>query len=188
MQFYFYPYQTITIFTSKPCSSFVYFSLGNTKKKKGVMTQVFNPAIKTAAISNTQKSIVEYAEQEARVLYRMQSVFPLDPFPTTLTIAPDTLSIVNNLFGLSQRVLTVNIDEIFTVEVEAGLFFADLKIQQKQATLPVVDLPFFWKAPAMKARRIIQGLLVVHAKQLEIHNMKPKELILYLEEIGSTHT
>ena len=152
------------------------------------MTEVLNPAIKAPAISNTKKSIVDYAEQESRVLYRVHSVFPLDPFPTTLVIAPNTLSIVNNLFGLSQRVLTVNMDDIFTVEVEAGLFFADLKIQQKQATLPVVDLRFFWKDPAMKARRIIQGLLVVRSKQLEIYNMKPQELIPYLEEIGSTHS
>ena len=132
------------------------------------MTEVLNPAIKAPAISNTKKSIVDYAEQESRVLYRVHSVFPLDPFPTTLVI--------------------VNMDDIFTVEVEAGLFFADLKIQQKQATLPVVDLRFFWKDPAMKARRIIQGLLVVRSKQLEIYNMKPQELIPYLEEIGSTHS
>lgn len=77
-------------------------------------------------------------------------------------------------------------EDIFTVEVEAGIFFATLKIQQKQAFIPVVELPYFWKEPAFKARRIIQGLLVVQTKNLEIKDMKPQELLPYLEEIGST--
>lgn len=150
------------------------------------MQQNANPSLKSPAISNKQKTIVEFSEKESRVLYRLGSLFPLDPFPTTVTIQPSTISIVHNLFGLSQNLMTVTMEDIFTVEVEAGLFFANLKIQQKQPLLPIVEITYLWKDQAMKARRIIQGLLVVQTKNLEIPDMTTAELIPYLEEIGST--
>lgn len=148
---------------------------------------IYPPNIKDAAISNTPKTILDYSAKEAKVLYQVSSIFPLDPFPTTISVQPSTISIVHNLFNISKNLMTINMDDVFTVEVEAGLFFATLKIQQKQATLPVIELPYFWKSNAMQARRIIQGLLIVKAKQLEIPNMKTNDVIPYLEEIGSTH-
>ena len=131
---------------------------------------------------------MDYSRKEVRVLYSLKSLFPLDPFPTTITIQPSTISIVHNLFGLSQNLMTVTMEDIFTVEVEAGLFFANLRIQQKQPLLPIVEITYLWKDQAMKARRIIQGLLVVQAKNLEIPDMKASEVIPFLEDIGSTQT
>lgn len=150
------------------------------------MEQYLNPAIKSATISNKPKTIMDYSKKEVRVLYSLKSLFPLDPFPTTITIQPSTISIVHNLFGLSQNLMTVTMEDIFTVEVEAGLFFANLRIQQKQPLTPLVEITYLWKDQAMKARRIIQGLLVVQTKNLEIPDMKASEVIPYLEDIGST--
>ncbi len=154
-----------------------------------VLHHTFNPAgIKAPAVSNTDKSIIDYAEKEAKVLYSFQTIFPLDPFPAKVSIQPSTISIVNDLFGISKKLITVSMDDVFTIEVESGIFFATLKIQQSQPILPIIEIPYIWKEQAMKARRIMQGLLIVRKKELEIHDMKPDELLPYLEEIGSTHT
>lgn len=152
------------------------------------MQEAFNPAIRAPVVSNTARTIVDYTEQEVKTLYKLRSIFPLDPFPTIITIQPDCISIVHSLFNLWKRLITIKMDDIFTVEVDSGLFFADVRIQQKQALTPIVELQYFWKQHALKARRIIQGLLVVQDKNLKIKDLRADELINYLEEIGSTHT
>lgn len=143
--------------------------------------------VKSPVISNKPKTIVDYTTQEARTLYTIKSVFPFDPFPTTITVQPSAISIVHDLFGLSKKVITVTMSDIFSVEVEAGIMFANLRFTQKQASLPVIEVPYFWKNDAFRARRILQGLIIVQNKDLEIPYMRSDEVLSYLEEIGSSH-
>lgn len=150
------------------------------------MNQAVSPSVKTEVVSNQPKDIVDFTHVEAQVLYTIYSVFPLSPMPATVTIRPTAVSIVHDLFGLSRNVKTISISDIFTVEVESGLFFATIKFQQKQAHLEEIDVEYVWKEDAYKLRRIVQGLMIVEAKDLEINAMKPTELVDYLEEIGGT--
>lgn len=150
-----------------------------------VIDQALAPA-KSNIISNKPKNIVEFSQVESQMLYTVKSIFPFNPFPTTVSVRPTSISIVHSLFGLSENVMTISISDIFTVEVDSGFLFATIKFQQKQAHLQEIDVTYVWKAHAFKLRRIVQGLMIVENKNLEIPEMKPEQLIQYLEEIGGT--
>lgn len=139
-------------------------------------------------VTNTSKNIADFTQQDSKVLYQLKSVFPFDPFPMTITIEPTIIHIVDQAFFFSHQVISLSMKDILTIEVDTGLLFATIKIQQALPIMPALEYKMFWKAEALKARRIIQGLILVGKQDLEISDMPIPELNHYLEKMGSTQT
>lgn len=139
-------------------------------------------------VSNVNKNVAQFTQRDSKVLYQLKSVFPFDPFPMTLTIEPTVIHVVDQSFFFSHAILTLSIRDLLTVELDTGLFFATLKFQQAPPIQPALEYNLFWKSQALKARRIIQGLIIVNKEKLEIPDMPIPELNEYLEKMGSTQT
>lgn len=139
-------------------------------------------------VTNTSKNVAEFTQRDSKVLYQLKSVFPFDPFPMTLTIEPTVIHVVDQSFFFSHAILSLSIKDLLTVELDTGIIFATLKFQQAPPIQPALEYNTFWKSQALKARRIIQGLVIVNKEGLQIPDMPIPELNQYLEKMGSTQT
>jgi hypothetical protein len=118
------------------------------------------------------------------VLFTLSSVFPLDMFPTKITVEKNKVSVVSQLFFFSQQVQSILIREISQVEVDVSLFFATLQIRDRVPNHPVLSIPNLKVREALRAQRIIQGLMTGLSQNIDISQMPVEELRVKLEQLG----
>lgn len=94
------------------------------------------------------------------LLLKVSTVFPFDFFPDELTIDEYKVNIVFREFFYSEDIHSIMIPLIKDIEVETSLLFGTLKIVPDGYPAQPVCIKFLKKGDALKARRIIQGLMV----------------------------
>lgn len=99
-------------------------------------------------------------------LFRCNSVFPFDLFPTELIIDINKISISNRFFSLGRQVHSFVIDDVSDVFVTSGIILASLEIIDKNFGSNTVKVKKLKPNDAYEAKRIIQGLVI--AKKMEI--------------------
>src|SRR3989344_3152212 len=122
----------------------------------------------------------------SRVLYKIKTVWPFDPFPNTITIDTEKVTVAFREFFWSAEIRSIHIKNIAQVYADAGPLFATLYI----ADQIIVDetsrirMPYLRKGEAMRARRIIQGLLTSHKEGIDVTHIEDRDLVTKLEAIG----
>lgn len=119
-------------------------------------------------------------------LFKLSSVFPFDFFPNHITIEPSQINIVISAF-LSDRRLSFAYDDISDVFVDQTIFFACLKIIDKHFGQNSVEINFLKRNDALRARRIIQGLIVANREKVNLAGMNAGVLLKKIEDIGKMH-
>lgn len=122
-----------------------------------------------------------------RMLFRISAVFPLDFFPDEITIDECKVNIVFRQFFFSEDVHSINIDMIRDVDVEAGPFFATLKVVPDGYPSHPLNIRYLKKKDAFKARSIIQGLMVAKKRNINLSRIEASDLLDKLELMGRTH-
>lgn len=126
-------------------------------------------------------SLVEMAQQ---TLYRVESVFPFDLFPDEIRIDENKVSIVRRNFFFTEDVVSILIKDIRTIMLSTSVFFASLKFDirgYEENPEPVEYLP---KNQAIRARRIILGLLASEKREIDVSKIDRDELVIKMEEVG----
>ncbi len=142
---------------------------------------------KQAVALGDPKPLEEIAKG-AKELYRVRTIFPFDFFPKDLVIDEYKVSIIYRYFFWSEEVISIYIKDL-GITLGVGLLFASLKLSDKRMLLEegkqVFDLNFFWKEEARRARRIIQGLIIMHEQKAKVSpEATPEEVRAQAEEIG----
>lgn len=119
-------------------------------------------------------------------LYKLTSVFPFDLFPNQIFIEEKQIIIVYKQFFFTSQDYHILIQDILMPIVETSLFFATFKIEMGPGGFMQNPPPvqFLRKRQALKAKRIIVGLLVCHKEEINLSSFNKKELLKKLEEIG----
>ncbi len=135
----------------------------------------------------------EKAAQELRdaigtssdVLVRARTVFPLTLFPDTLTIDRTKLTITHREFYKAAEVLSISMDDILNVTASVGPFFGSIQVSTRffDASRPYV-VHHFWRADALKIKRIAQGYLIARQKNIDCGVLPTKELATLLDHLG----
>lgn len=164
-----------------------------------------NPRMNNAILFNTNhpmraaplnKSIVvlpdilkikELLKSAGRVLLKATTVFPFDFFPDQITIDECKVNIVFHSFFLSEDIHSIPIDMIRDIEVEAGPFFATLKIVPDGYPGQPLRIRLLKKKDAIRARKIIEGLIVAKRHGIDMTTLDDINLEENAELIGSTH-
>lgn len=118
------------------------------------------------------------------VLFRAKTVFPFTLFPDTLIIDRTKITIVHSQFFLSESIISINIEDILNVNINSGPIFSTLTIGGRFFTQNKIVLEYLFKNQAIKAQKIISGLILVKKKGISLKNIPNDKLIPSLKEIG----
>ncbi len=98
---------------------------------------------------------------------KIYSVFPFDLFPDTISLQKDKIDITHRPFFFTKEVFTVFINDIRTIRITSGPFFATLSFElkgmmEKQNPEPI---SFLRKKSAQKIRKMALNLCVSQSKK-----------------------
>ena len=122
----------------------------------------------------------------SEVLFKLQSVFPFDLFPKTITIDPGKVTVKFQEFFSSGEIRSISIGSIGQIYVDTGPIFATLDIvdQVYVDESSRIKIAYLKKEEALRARRIIQGLIIARNEDIDIAKVHDGDLVRKLEQIG----
>lgn len=161
--------------------------------KEAVTEMVKNEAKSVAVEASTElvkeetkdkKKFSELLKNTQQVLFRAASVFPFEFFPDEIMIDVGKVSIVERIFFFSECFHSIAINSIKDIAIETSILFATLNIVPDGYPNNPLTIKYLKKGDAIKARKIIQGLLIASKENVDpgvlaIHNLPKK-----IEEIG----
>lgn len=136
---------------------------------------------------DAKKELDVLASRSDKILLEVHGLFPFDFFPDTLRIDANKVNIIIKTFFMTETATSVLIKEIMDVRVESSLFLGKLIIDYGPHPLKIstVYVPSLLKKDALKAKEIIEGLLVVYrAENIDTTKLKPEETIDEIKQIG----
>lgn len=109
-----------------------------------------------------------------KVLMKIHSVFPFDLFPNTIILQKNKIDIIHRPFFFTKEVFTVFINDIRTIRINSGPFFATLSFELKGMMEEQNPEPisFLTKKSAQKIRKLALNLCVSQAKNKSKQTVK----------------
>lgn len=129
---------------------------------------------------------IQNLTDNSNVLYKASAVFPFDFFPDNISIDKNKVNIVYKEFFASEDVHSILIKNIKDIEVETSPFFATIKIVPDGFPASLIRIKYLKKKEAMKARRIIQGLMTCQKEDVDLTKIKSDSLVEKIEDLGQT--
>lgn len=150
-----------------------------------------DPEAQTEAIKDVTKEeikskqkldgLVSTAQQR---LFKTSTVFPFTLFPDDIIIDTNKVTVDYWEFFLSHHIRTVLIKDISEIIVETGLFFATIKIIDRDYAQNEVVVKYLWKKQAQRVGKIIKGLMVGVKEAIDFSSFSSQELLQKIEELG----
>jgi len=126
----------------------------------------------------------EALEGSHNILFRCKSVFPFDLFPDELIIDENKIDVRHGLFFASTLSTSIPYTKIVKASSTTGLFFATLQIEMEVFIQQPEPINFLWREDAIKARRIINGLVAANKQGIDFRELDMKKATDEFEEIG----
>ncbi|OGY11205.1 MAG: hypothetical protein A3H88_00335 [Candidatus Blackburnbacteria bacterium RIFCSPLOWO2_02_FULL_44_9] len=150
----------------------LYTSLHGTKILGGLLDQEANFA--------------DLASSSHRIIYKTRSIFPFDLFPDELTIDENKINCIHHYFFRSEEVHSALIEDVTDVVVTTNILTASLTItnsanQRFPIQLTIHNLP---PHEALRARRVVQGLIAAKRVGIDLTSYAPKNLEVLAEKLG----
>jgi hypothetical protein len=120
------------------------------------------------------------------VLLSVTSVFPFTLFPHKIIIRRNHVDIVKGIFFGSAETQRILYSDIREVMVSYNPVFASINFMIIGPPEIDAHIKFLPLGRAMRAKRILGGLMESHRKQVDISAYSKRDLIAYLDEIGKT--
>lgn len=145
---------------------------------------IWNNSLTASSVSSSQ--IDHLLTTTQHTLYRTKTVFPFDLFPDELAIDETKVNIISHEFFYSEHVCSILIKDISEVDITASIFFATLTILHQGFKTDPFVVQYLWRSNAIRARRIIQGLILCERNKISIDNTDKTSLAKKVEELGKT--
>ncbi len=157
------------------------------KKLNQSINKVIDQEIRKAAEENKKVQEEKLNHLVARSngnLLRIKAVFPFDFFPDELIVDRNKVDIINREFLKSATIRSVLHRDITDVIVQTSLFFAKVTIVARSFTDQVHEIHFLKRHEAIRARRLIQGLVAAVRQGIDLEPFSDQELTVKIEELG----
>ena len=156
------------------------------EKAKSEILQSFN---KPSEDENVKK-IDALAKMTTNQIYKISAVFPFDLFPNHIIIEQKQIIIRYRQFFFTHQDYHILISDILMPVVEVSIFFATLKLEIGEGGFQQNPPPvkFLFKKEALKAKRIIAGLLICLKENIDLSEMTREDVLRKIEEIGRFNT
>jgi hypothetical protein len=126
----------------------------------------------------------EICDNPSQILFQTKTVFPFDFFPDELKISSTKIEIKQFHFINTYTKTMIPLQDIAYVEINTIPFFATMKIGNIRVRNPVV-LRYLPAGAALKAKRIIDGLLIAQESGVDISVIEPKALLPQIESLAA---
>ncbi len=156
--------------------------LEQTSAEEGLNQAVKNHADKA---EENRQAIEDMVINSNRILLRISSVFPWKIFPSSIIAEETRLTIIHRQLFTSQ-VHSVNIKDIANIFIDTGILFAELIVVSNTFAQNQVAIHKLWKKDAIFMRRIIEGLRMFVAKDIDTTSYKVEDLVNKLKELSTT--
>ncbi len=123
-------------------------------------------------------------EQTSNVIMELSNIFPFDFFTDRLIIRPTKIDLVYGIFFFSDYIFSMLIKDLKAVKVSTGLLFSTMNFELQGYETNPPKIKFLSNSKAMKARRIIAGLMAAHQNNIDLTQIPVEELTSKVEEIG----
>ena len=82
---------------------------------------------------------------------------------------------------------SIEYEDIYNVFIQQGLFFAKLEIVDRFFSQQRICVEYLKKAEAIRARRLIQGMMIVKKDNIDLSKLSVEEVVAKLDRIGKSH-
>ena len=145
---------------------------------------------------NNIEKLVELEEQSREVLFKANTVVPFTLFPHTIILDRNHLTVIHRAFFAVAKITSVRFEDILTADLHVGPFFGSLKIatrffinqtteQVNSADMEAPAITFLSKRNAMEAHKLLQGLIAVTQKKIDISQIPKQKLVEQLRSLGA---
>ncbi|MFI5265363.1 MAG: hypothetical protein ACHQT7_01305 [Candidatus Levyibacteriota bacterium] len=153
-----------------------------TPEEKGVEEAVISHAGKA---EKNRQAVEDMVNNSNRILIKISSVFPLDFFPTTITLEETRLTITHRQL-FSSQVHSVDLKNISNIFIDNSILFSQLTIVSNTFAENQIIVGRLWKKEAIFIRRMIEGLRMFIEKDIDTTDYNRQELIDKLRELSTT--
>jgi hypothetical protein len=143
-----------------------------------------------------KSSLVEISTPTSRLLYKTNAIFPFDLIPDTLVIDEIKITVISRKL-LTRTINSVLIKDITDISISNNPFFGALTIsggdyQGLESTVRgekgALMIKFLHINEALRARRIIMGLMIYSDQKIDTSKMKIEEVLTETEKLGKART
>jgi hypothetical protein len=142
---------------------------------------------KTLFSTSEEEKLDRIIEKSKRIILKISTVFPFDFFPNDIIVSENQIDVVIREFFFSEHIETVLLSQIEQVSVETSLLFGSLTISILKPQSVSIVIPYFWRADAILARRIVYGLMAAAKEKIDISELDTTTLVKKLEKIGMAY-
>ncbi|MFZ2206003.1 MAG: hypothetical protein WA061_03465 [Microgenomates group bacterium] len=136
--------------------------------------------------NGNSKKIDNLLQMTRHRLYKLSSVFPFDLFPDQIFIEQKQVIIICKQFFATSQDYQILINHILMPVVENSVFFSTFRLEVApggiQQNPPAIQ--YLKKSEALKAKRIITGLMICDKEKVDLSLLSPQEVLKKVEEIG----
>ena len=127
-------------------------------------------------------------DKSQKILFRAHIIFPLDLFPDCIVIDETKVSLIKHTFVKSEEVRNVLIEDISDVNINITMFLASLEIVNSSNQRFPIKLKLVNLRPkdAIKARKIIQGLIAAKRSKIELGEVNKDDVSYELQALGES--
>lgn len=120
------------------------------------------------------------------VLFHFHTSFPFDLFPDEIVIDENKVNIITKDFLFVHHLRSILIEDITDVSVDTGLLFAAITIiDSGNYRFPItITIKFLLKKDALRARDIIQGLILAKNNNINLSSMTVSKVRKEITALG----
>ena len=158
-----------------------------------VSTKVMNDVKNEIAKEDTRQTIEQetklrsLTKKSHHILFKCRSVFPFDLFPDEISIEPSQINISVKTFFFTSHLLTIPIKNIADVHLQTTPFFASLKFIDRTFVENSFEINFLIIHDAERVRKIVQGLIIASAEDINVDKIDTDTLKEQVEQLGNMH-
>ncbi|HZP55874.1 MAG TPA: hypothetical protein VFB03_03870, partial [Candidatus Saccharimonadales bacterium] len=130
------------------------------------------------------EKLIDITEKAHDTLFNAETVFPLTPFPHTITLDREKLTIANRSFFRVAKILTVPVSSMISAEVNVGPFFGSVKMTSKYFVDNTHSVNYLWRKDATNIHRLLQGFIIAQEKNIDVSEIDKEDLKTLLLDLG----
>lgn len=127
------------------------------------------------------------ADTTSKILFRLKTLFPFQLIPDHIIIDLNKVNIIRKDFLFFERIHSVFIKDITDVVANLGIITGTLEIVDQGFTENSIKIQHLKNSETIKARRIIQGLIVAHKNGIDLTQIEDiNNMLVKIEKIGES--
>jgi hypothetical protein len=127
--------------------------------------------------TTTQTDFLNKLASSYRILFKAQSVFPFEWFPSEIIITERYIHLIHHSFFGTQKDKTIPISAISTCSCSTGPMLGMLQLELVGEIDHKHKIENIWRADAIQAEKIITGLIIYHQSKIDLGSFSKNDFL-----------